>query len=68
MNEISKKQNINFAIDNLARRLKENKLDSPLFIEKTNCLGHAKNIMPLVIGGEAKISSDNLVQKSVCIF
>ncbi len=65
---IAKKKNIDFAIQKFAQKLQENKLNIPLFQENLNCLGHAKNIMPLVIGGEAKITKENLVQKSVCIF
>jgi len=64
----AKKKNIDFAIEKFAKNLQENKLEIPLFQEKSNCLGHAKNIMPLLIGGEAKIANNILTQKSVCIF
>lgn len=57
------KQNIAFAIKKLAERLQENKIDIPLFEEKTKCLGHSKNIMPLIIGEKTRISENNLTQK-----
>jgi len=39
------------------------KLDKiPLFIEKSKCLGHSKNMMPLVLGAEAKIADGKLTQ------
>lgn len=66
--ELNKKQNINYAIAHLSKRLQDAQLNIPVFVEKSHCLGHAKNIMPIVVGGTAKISGGNLVQKSVCIF
>ncbi len=57
------KQNIAFAINKLADRLQENKINIPLLEEKTKCLGHAKNMMPLLIGEKAKISNNMITQK-----
>ena len=52
-----KAKNIQMAIEKLAQKLVENKLKIPLFIEKTKCLGHSKNMMPLVLGKKIIISA-----------
>jgi len=59
---IKKKQNVALAIKKLSERLQENKIDIAVFEEKTKCLGHAKNMMPLVIGARAIIVENSLVQ------
>lgn len=55
-----KAKNIEIAIERFAAKLK----NIPLFEEKSRVLGHSRNMMPLVLGAEAKITTDNsLVQK-----
>ncbi|OFW80635.1 MAG: hypothetical protein A2887_00550 [Alphaproteobacteria bacterium RIFCSPLOWO2_01_FULL_40_26] len=55
-----KAKNIEIAIKKFSGKLG----NIPLFIEKSKCLGHSKNMMPLVLGTDAKITADNfLVQK-----
>ncbi len=59
-----KAKNIKIAIEKLTQNLTEKKLKIALFCEKTNCLGHAKNMLPLILGTEAKITADGfLIQK-----
>jgi muramoyltetrapeptide carboxypeptidase LdcA involved in peptidoglycan recycling len=58
-----KAKNINIAIEKLTARIKENKLEIPVFEEKTKCLGHSKNMMPLILGKKAIISDGFLIQK-----
>jgi muramoyltetrapeptide carboxypeptidase len=59
-----KAKNIELAIKKFAKNLIEKNLKIPLFEEKSKCLGHSKNIMPLILGGEAKITEDKfLIQK-----
>jgi muramoyltetrapeptide carboxypeptidase len=59
-----KAKNINLAIERFAQKLQENKLKIPLFLEKSKCLGHSKNMMPLILGASAKITAEGfLIQK-----
>lgn len=59
-----KAKNIEMAIKRFAEKLQEADLKIPLLIEKSKCLGHSKKMLPLVLGLEAKISTDGfLVQK-----
>ncbi len=51
-----KKANIKQAIANLVQKIDENGLKIAVFTEKTGCLGHSKDIMPVVIGGEVEIA------------
>jgi muramoyltetrapeptide carboxypeptidase len=61
-----KAKNIEMAIKKFTENLTEKKLKIPVFEEKTKCLGHSKNMMPLVLGAEARITADQfLVQKIV---
>ncbi len=60
-----KGKNIRIAIKKLAEKLAEKNLRIPLFEEKTKCLGHSKNMMPLLLGAEAKIAEGVLVQKII---
>ncbi|MSP33497.1 MAG: LD-carboxypeptidase [Rickettsiales bacterium] len=57
-----KKKNITFAIGKFVANLLQNKINIPIFEEKTKCLGHSKNIMPITIGKIAKISDNLLTQ------
>jgi muramoyltetrapeptide carboxypeptidase len=57
-----KAKNIEMAIAKFAQNLAEKKIKIPLFQEKTKCLGHSKNMLPLVLGAKAKITSNNLIQ------
>lgn len=57
-----KKKNIAFAIEKFIANLLQNKINIPVFEEKTKCLGHSKNIMPITIGKIAKISNNFLTQ------
>jgi len=39
---------------------------APVFQEKTKCLGHSKNMLPLLLGVKAEITADGfLIQKSI---
>ncbi len=54
-----KRKNIEIAIKKFAE-----KLSIPLFAEKAKCLGHSKNMLPLVLGIKSEISiKGNLIQK-----
>ncbi|MDX2083607.1 MAG: LD-carboxypeptidase [Rickettsiales bacterium] len=59
-----KAKNINLAIKKLGENLLAQKLKIALYQEKSKVLGHSKNMLPLVLGAEAKITADNfLLQK-----
>jgi muramoyltetrapeptide carboxypeptidase len=59
-----KAKNIKLAIQKFAEKMHENDLKIPLFEETTKCLGHSKNMLPLILGSMSKITADNfLVQK-----
>ena len=57
-----KAKNIKIAIKRFAEKLVEKNLTIPLFEEKSKCLGHSKNMMPLVLGAKAKITNGTLIQ------
>lgn len=57
---IPKQENVETAIQRFSKRLE--KLQIPLFREKTGCLGHGKNMSPLVLGKEAELKNGFLVQ------
>jgi muramoyltetrapeptide carboxypeptidase len=59
-----KNKNIDFAIKKFISNLEENEILIPVFMAKTNCLGHSKNMMPLVIGGEVEIHNGSVVQNN----
>lgn len=61
--KIIAKKNIALAIKKFAQKIDDLKLRIPLFQEKTNCLGHSKNIAPLIIGAEARIFNSYLLQE-----
>lgn len=54
-----KAKNIEMAI----KKFEKNLGKIPLFIEKTKCLGHSKNILPLILGASAKLEEKSLIQK-----
>lgn len=57
-------KNIEQALKRFAQKLTEANPKILLLQEKSNCLGHSKNMLPLVLGAEAKIlSSGILLQK-----
>ena len=59
-----KAKNITMAIEKFAANLLEENLAVALFEEKTKCLGHSKDMLPLVLGGMAEIGvAGKLVQK-----
>ncbi|MBP7710712.1 MAG: LD-carboxypeptidase [Rickettsiales bacterium] len=59
-----KHKNIAIAIERFATNLLEKNLPVALFEEKTKCLGHSKNMLPLVLGCVAEIKvAGSLVQK-----
>lgn len=58
-----KAKNIATAIKKFAENLVEKKLPVALFQEKTKCLGHSKDMLPLVLGAVAKIQNEDLSQK-----
>lgn len=53
-----KAQNIKIAINKLVENLK----DIPIYQEKTACLGHSQNMMPLVLGKKSIIKNNRLFQ------
>ncbi len=56
-----KEKNIKIAIQKFTEKLNG---IVPVFQEKTSCLGHGKNMLPLLLGAEAKITADGfLIQK-----
>lgn len=57
-----KAKNIQIALEKFAANLLENHLPVALFIEKTGCLGHSENMLPLILGKEAVISDAVLSQ------
>lgn len=62
--EEAKEINIDLAIMKFRKRLEERNIKLPILIEKSGCLGHSNNMMPLVLGNTAKISFDRfLIQK-----
>ncbi len=54
-----KAQNIKIAINNFAENLK----DVPIYQEKTGCLGHSRDMMPLILGKKSTIKNNQLLQK-----
>jgi muramoyltetrapeptide carboxypeptidase len=57
-------KNIKIALERFSQKLAERKIDITVFAEKTKCLGHSKNMMPLVLGADTKITANNfLIQK-----
>lgn len=58
----NKKKNIALANAKLIKRLHEASIDIPIFVENSHCLGHAKNMMPLIIGRAAQIKDGKLKQ------
>lgn len=56
-----KAQNIKIAINNLVENLK----DIAIYQEKTGCLGHSRDMMPLFLGKKSLIKNDQLLQKGV---
>ncbi len=61
-------KNIDIALEKFIQKLQQNRLNIAVFREISNCLGHATNMLPLIIGAEAKIAKNILTQNSVCIF
>ena len=57
-----KAKNIKLAIEKFIERICGNNLKIPVFVEKSKCLGHSKNIMPLVLGCETTIKNNLLIQ------
>ena len=55
---------IELALNNLVNNLVQFKINVPVFIEKSECLGHAKNMKPLVLGASAVIENYELRVKS----
>lgn len=53
-------KNIEMAIKRFVKNLGK----IPLFEEKSKCLGHSKNMMPLVLGKTAVIANNMLIQQS----
>ncbi len=58
-----KAKNITRAIEKLIEKIAENNLKIPVFKENLNCLGHSKNMMPLLLGKETEIKNLTLIQK-----
>ena len=58
-----KAKNIDIAIKRFIAKISENNLQIPIFKEKTNCLGHSKNMKPLLLGYKTLIEKNTLKQK-----
>lgn len=58
-----KAKNIEMAIARFAKNLK----DIPLFIEKSKCLGHSKNMAPLLLGSKGKISANGILTQKISL-
>jgi len=56
-------RNIEIAIKRLAQKIIDHNLNIELLLETSGCLGHSKNMMPLILGAEAEISDGFLIQK-----
>lgn len=56
-------KNIELAIKRFSKKLEEVGFKIPLFQEKTNCLGHSKNMLPLILGQKTKISVDGILSQ-----
>lgn len=56
-----KAKNIKLAIEKFIERICGNNLKIPVFAEKSKCLGHSKNIMPLILGCESKITANSVL-------
>ena len=57
-----KAKNIKLAIEKFVERIYENNLKIPIFTEKSKCLGHSKNIMPLILGCKNTIKNNLFIQ------
>ncbi len=55
-----KGKNIELAIRRLVQKILEQKLPIAVVQEKSGCLGHSKNMLPIVLGREATISADRV--------
>jgi muramoyltetrapeptide carboxypeptidase len=58
-----KARNIKIALEKFAKKLTEKKINIALFEEKTKCLGHSKNMLPLILGAKAKISVNGILMQ-----
>lgn len=56
-----KANNIRIAIKRFSEKLN----NIPIFQEKSNCLGHSKNMMPLILGKEAKINKNGFLMQKI---
>ncbi|MBM5782007.1 MAG: LD-carboxypeptidase [Pelagibacterales bacterium] len=57
-----KAKNIKIAIEKFIEKIDQNNLQLTVFLEKSGCLGHSKNILPLVLGMKTSISKNSLIQ------
>ncbi len=57
-----KSRNIKTAIEKFIKKIDQNNLQIAVFIEESRCLGHSKNIMPLILGVKSSISKNSLIQ------
>ena len=59
-----KAKNIEIAFEKFAKNLTEKNIKIPLLLEKSHCLGHSKNMLPLILGKEIEINGKlELLQK-----
>lgn len=58
-----KATNIAIAIEKLVEKIAERKLKIPVFSEKSGCLGHSKNMMPLLLNYKSTINGNTLRQE-----
>jgi muramoyltetrapeptide carboxypeptidase len=57
-----KAKNIKLAIEKFVERIYKNNLKISVFAEKAKCLGHSKNMMPLILGCKTTIKNNLLIQ------
>ncbi len=63
ISQTAKKKNIDIAIANFVKKITTAKLDFAIFIDEKEILGHSKNIAPIIIGKNAKISDNFILQQ-----
>lgn len=57
-----KSENIKFAITKFVEKIDQIDSKIPIFIEKTGCLGHSKNVLPLIMEYKTSINKNQLLQ------
>lgn len=58
-----KAKNIELALKRLAEKITQQKIPTALYQEKSGCLGHSKNILPVVLGSDTAISKSGVLKQ-----